>query len=108
MSVETRVIDTREILSRNDFQRVPQESSTYHVVHRSPGPPVAEIHMHSTAHLVLPEAKLATRLPDSVLDSVLVRREGGRDGEGATGKGDVLAEACINGGAGAGDPPTPC
>lgn len=102
MSVETRVIDTREILSRNDFQSVPQESSTYHVVHRSPGPPVAEIHVHITAHLVLPEAKLATRLPDSVLDGVLGRR----DGEDATGEGDV-AETCINSGAGAGDPPSP-
>jgi len=67
-----QVIDPAEILARNDFAPAVQASSSaYRKIYRSEGPPVAEIHLSTTAYLVMPETKLATRLPDTVLDDVL-------------------------------------
>lgn len=71
-----QVIDPAEVLTRKDFTPVVQEKpSKYRSVYRSDGPPVAEIHMSTTAHLVMPETKLATRLPDSVLDDIFEQRQ---------------------------------
>jgi len=67
-----QVIDPAEILSRGDFKPVVRDDpSKYRSVYRSEGPPVAEIHLSTTAHLVMPETKLATRLPDTILDDVM-------------------------------------
>lgn len=63
-------MNVEDILGRNDYELM-VSASPYHIVHRSAGPPVAEIHVRTSAHLVLPESKVASRLPDTIIPNLI-------------------------------------
>lgn len=61
-----------EVLDRDDF--VITNPSRYEFRFSSAGPPRAEIHLVTSAHMVLPDHKLATKLPEDVIPDLVQAR----------------------------------
>ena len=79
-----------EILNRDDF--VITNPSRYKFVFSSQGPPRAEVHLVTAAHIVLPDHKLATNLSDDVIpDLVQARVQVMQDETDAAGKKEESA-----------------
>lgn len=82
--------DIDEILNRDDF--VITNPSRYKFVFSSQGPPRAEVHLVTAAHIVLPDHKLATKLSDDVIpDLVQARVQAMQEDADASGKKEESA-----------------
>ena len=64
--------DIDAILNRDDF--VITNPTRYKFVYTSNGPPRAEVHLVTTAHIVLPDSKLACKLSDDVIPDLVQAR----------------------------------
>ncbi len=67
-----QVIDIASILNRDDFTIT--TPSRYSVRFRSEGPPAAEIHLVTSAHLVLPDSRACKKLPEELIPDLMSTR----------------------------------
>jgi hypothetical protein len=64
--------DPNEIINRDDYTI--SNPTRYKFVYSSPGPPRAEIHLVTAAHLVLPDTKMVCKLDDSIIPQLVEQR----------------------------------
>lgn len=64
--------DPNEIINRDDYTIT--SPSRYKFIFSSPGPPLAEIHLVTAAHLVLPDTKMVCKLDDSIIPQLVEQR----------------------------------